>query len=305
MIPAQQIKSNIEFNKGFHGLLEVLKLVAASEYRSIEKGLQKFESLKDAISQFFSSIDMSGISHPFLNPRGLPMGVVAVTSDVGLLGGMNNKVMAKAMALVHEHQGKLIIIGERGQMLARDAGVPFMYYPALSEVERFRQAAQIRDYLTEKVIARKIGPVTVTYSNAVSLVGNQIISESLLPFKQYEKVKDASASGQTSDSSEKGSSENQTTEREDVFSEKVILESSPMEILEYLVYILMGQRLYEIFGMSRLGEKSARFTHLEDSGHKIEEMNKKLQIQYFRRRHESVDQSMREQYASRRTYAKR
>ncbi len=65
----------------------------------------------------------------------------------------------------------------------------------------------------------------------------------------------------------------------------------------------MGQRLYEIFGMARVCEQAARYMHLEESCNKIADLNKKLLLQYFRRRHEVIDANMRELFSARSLYA--
>jgi F0F1-type ATP synthase gamma subunit len=74
-------------------------------------------------------------------------------------------------------------------------------------------------------------------------------------------------------------------------------------MIEYLVYLWMGQAFYEILGFSRLSELSARYIHLENSSQKIQEVEKKLRLQYFRVRHELIDKSMREIFSSRSIYA--
>ena len=93
MIPASHIKKTIDFNTRFRNLLEVLKLVAVQQYYALEAHLKTFGRLEEVLEQFFDSIDVSGVNHPFLQASGKPAGVIAVTSDAGLLGGMNLQVM--------------------------------------------------------------------------------------------------------------------------------------------------------------------------------------------------------------------
>ena len=84
----------------------------------------------------------------------------------------------------------------------------------------------------------------------------------------------------------------------------VILESAPADVAEYLVSVVVAQRLFDIFGYARICEQAARYLHLEESCNKISEMNKKLLLQYFRRRHEIIDSNMRELFSARSIYAK-
>src|SRR5258708_284516 len=107
MLPAIHIKKTIDFNKGFRSLLEVMKLIAVSEYYILERKLRSFERLEDVLTEFFSGIDLESIHHPFLKPNG-PLGVLAVTSDAGLLGGVNMQVISKATDLAREAGGRLL-----------------------------------------------------------------------------------------------------------------------------------------------------------------------------------------------------
>ena len=85
----------------------------------------------------------------------------------------------------------------------------------------------------------------------------------------------------------------------------VDLESKPKDMVEYLARLWMIERLYEIFGLSRLAEFAARYIHLEESAQKMKDVDKKTRLEYFRVRHELVDRTMRELFAGRALYAKR
>jgi len=96
---------------------------------------------------------------------------------------------------------------------------------------------------------------------------------------------------------------NSEKERDEVLGEEILLESYPSHLVEYLVYLLMGQKFFEILQFARLAEFAARTTHLEESSDKIKEIDKKLQLKYFRARHEVIDQQMRELFTARSLYA--
>ena len=281
MLPATHLKRTIDFNKNFRSLLEVLKLVAVSEYHNLERKLRTFERLQNILVEFFSSVDLSHVRHPFLNPGKRPMCVVAVTSDGGLLGGINMQVVSKAVDLVRENNGSLVVIGDRGLVYAQDTGLPFVHYPGIIDSQRYAQAAQIRDFLMQKVIAGEYGALKIVYPKAHSFVVHRVEVVTVLPFVPPAPSEALAATG----------------------NKRVIFESTPAEVMEYLVYLVAGQRLYEIFGEARVCEQAARYLHLEESCNKILEMNQKLLLQYFRRRHEIIDANMRELFSARILYA--
>lgn len=287
MLPAIHIKKTIDFNKGFRSLLEVLKLVAVSEYHNLEKKLKSFDRLQDLLQEFFDAVDLSVVRHPFVTPTGKPIGVLAVTSDAGLLGGINNQVVTKAIEIVRETNGQLVVIGERGLIYAQDAGIPFTYFPGIVDAKRYQQACEIKDFFSQKIVGGDLGGLKVVFPHAQSFVVHRVEVASLIPFAPPAAAvpKTPMAPGKTAE-------------------DLMIFESSTAEVVEYLVYLILGQRLYEIFGMSRVCEQAARFLHLEESCNKIQEMNKKLLLQYFRRRHEIIDANMRELFSARSLYAK-
>ena len=82
----------------------------------------------------------------------------------------------------------------------------------------------------------------------------------------------------------------------------MLLESPGPKILEYLVWMWLGEKLYEVFGLSRLAEFSARAVHLDGSTQELSRRGKEMQRKYFRKRRELIDSSMRELFAARSLY---
>ena len=285
MLPAVHIKRNIDFNKGFRSLLEVLKLVAVAEYHNLEAKFHTNERVATLLGEFFDAVDLTAIDHPFLNPKGQPC-IIAVTSDAGLLGGMNNNVIQKAMDIAKQTGGKMLVIGERGAPYLQEAGLPFISYAGIVDAKRYSQALEIRDFVLEKVLKGEFGPVHVVYPRAHSFTTHRTEVLTLIPFQAVKKERSVD------------------TRHHRGPSAGVILESHPADVAEYLVSLVVAQQLFDIFGYARICEQAARYLHLEESCNKIQEMNKKLYLQYFRRRHEIIDANMRDLFASRALYAK-
>ena len=279
MLVLSKIKKNIEFNHQFKAILEVLKSIAVSQFHSLERKLEVSEPFDRLLEGFCEGIDTEKIVHPFLKPVEEAACAVAVTSDQGLLGGLNMKVVGAAMGLVTAGRDQLVIVGEQGKICAHASKIPFVAFPGIHDEERFQQAMALRDYLFQKIQAGQFCQLKVVYARALSLVNHRVEVVTLLPLPWQH-----SPSSQLDDS-------------------QIIFESAPANILEYLAFLWVGKKLCEIFGLSRLAELGARFVHLEECTQRIEELNKKLQLQYFRLRHEVIDQSMRELFAARILYA--
>ncbi|MCD6229049.1 MAG: hypothetical protein DRP81_03565 [Candidatus Omnitrophota bacterium] len=274
-----QIKKDIEFYQGLHSLLKVLKGIAISQYHMWEKKLQPFEVFSHYIEGFLGGINLEEINHPFIIPPTKTLAVVAVTSDAGLLGGLNREIVNRALDEIKEG-GVFIVVGERGKLYAQGRVKEVVAFEGIKDDTKFNQAIELRNYLIGELVNGRIGVVKIVYPRAYSLAVQRIEKEILLPYGLKEKESYLQL-------------------------EDFILESSIERIVEYLVFLWLGRKLYDIFNMSRLAEFAARFLHLEECTQKLEDMDQKLKFKYFRLQHEITDRSIREIFAGRLNYGYR
>lgn len=277
-----QVKKEIEFNQGLYSLIEILKQISMTQFHILEKKVKSFDDLFLMIGSLLDMVDIGQVksAHPLLNLANRQAAVIAVTSDSGLLGGLNLQVLNLAIKDVIENHAKLIIIGERGKLYASESNISFVAFEGVKDETRYQQALALRNYIIDEELQRKIGPLKIIYPQPISVVAQEIRSTQLLPFSKSTYIKDSAQAKPGVPSA-------------------LLLESSIEDVIEYLIFLLLGHKFHEIFGLSRLAELSARFVHLEDSRGKIEQLNKELRLQYLRQRHEIIDRSMRELFAAR------
>jgi len=278
------IKNEREFYKDFYSLINVLKTVAIAQFHALERKMQTYEILTETLESFFGLLQLDRIDHPFANPsKNLPMGIVAITSDRGLLGGLNNRVMTAAFAHMQDAKNQLIIVGDQGKKFVHGMNLFYKGFTVGEDNERYLRALELRDYIISEVLSGRIGAVKVFYPFAESIQLHKILEIDLLPCTAWPR--------------------REKENLDEGLDDDVLLESFPGHIVEYLMYLLMAQRFFEILQFARLAEYAARTTHLEDSTGKIKDIDKKLQMQYFRARHEVIDQQMRELFSARVIYA--
>lgn len=267
------IKGDLDFNRGLYNLIDALGKMAVSQYYVLEKKNKSFDKLSIGVETIFGMIDVSISRSPFVAAANSPRGVIAVTSDSGLLGGLNMQVMNLAAKEVREQDARLIVVGEKGRLYAEENNLVCTSFGGINDEARRSQALQVRDYIINEVSSARLGPVKIIYPYSVSIISQKVQILTLLPVSvSADKTKTPA---------------------------DIILESKVDEVIEYLSYIVTGNKLYDIFGLARLAELSARFMHLENSKTRLEELNKQLRLQYFRQKHELTDRNMRELFAAR------
>ena len=275
-----RLKQEIQFNSRLGGLLDALKSIAAQQFQTLERTLRSNQAFFDAIETVAGTFDVEHFEHPFTQRKG-PMGVIAVTSDTGLLGGLNQQVMMTALGEYRRAPGELIVIGERGAAYAREYGLPCQAFSGLTDQGRHALAARIRDLALNHVLAGRLAALTIVYPRALSFSVQRIELIRVLPWMEWFRQGRVSRGVQ---------------------GRPVLLESPPRNVLESLVWLWLGGTLVEVFSLSRLAELAARSMHLEGSAQELQRRGQKLWLRYFRERHEVIDRNMRELFAARSLY---
>jgi len=270
----QELKRELQLNRELRELLEVLKGIASSQFRILQKEkAERFAKFLEAFEGFFQLIDFSTLEHPFSKGEG-KLCIIMVTSDEGFMGGLNTRVINTALEY-EEESTELVVLGERGAGYLRGLGKNFVGLPGIGE-EKYEDALRLKDFVVKEALAGKFKRVILVYPKPITFTVQRIEVLKLLPCSElFEKRED-------------------TVE----LKKDVIIESTSSEMIEYLVDIWITQKLLEVFEDSKLAEFSARTIHLEQSNQGLMEIGKGLRIQYFRARHELVDRGMRETFSS-------
>jgi ATP synthase F1 gamma subunit len=271
------IKKDMDFNLNLYNLLEVLKEIAIAQYKILEKKLKVFETVFPALGGIYDMMGMNKVEHLLMHLSARPAGVICVTSDAGLLGGLNMSVMSQAIKEAQKNKARLIIVGEKGQMYAQESGLEHIVFKGVKDETRFAQASELGDYIMQEEMSGKLGELKIVYPYALSIVSQQVKTLQLLPFNRQELI----------------------AGRQETAVSDMILESNIGDVLEYWTHLFLGQKFYQAFGMARLAELAARFSHLETSKGKVDQLNKELKLQYFRQRHEMIDKNIRELFCAR------
>jgi len=272
-----RLKQDIQFNIRLGGLLEALKLIAAQQFQMLERALRSNPTFFEVIETIAGTFELQRMSHPFTQGGG-PIGVIAVTSDTGLLGGLNQQVVITAVQEYRREPGELMMIGERGAGYVRELGLSCRSFPGVQENNRGTLASQVRDYALNRILSGQLASLTIVFPRALSFSLQRVELLRALPCAEWFRGR-AVPRG--------------------VRSGPVLLESSFAETVEYLVWLWLGSRLVDVFGMSRLAELAARSVHLEGSSQELQRRRQKLLLRYFRERHEVIDRNLRELFAAR------
>lgn len=273
---AREIKEDLIFNSEFMGLLEVMKNIAISQFRSLQKKKNRFVKFSQLLKGFFHLVDIRNAPHRLINPKTEKRAAVAVTSDEGFTGDLNFQVVDAALESLESSPAELIVVGECGARYLKDMGREFTQFRNASDAAaRCEAAIELKDYIMKGIDEERFGRVSVYYPNPISFLIQKVESVELLPLTAFF-------------SPEPGT----------VYDRPVIVESPAEGIIEYLAEEFIEQKLIELLEDSKLSEFAARSAHLERSGQELGEKQKRLRAQYFHAYHEVIDKNTRELFSS-------
>jgi ATP synthase F1 gamma subunit len=285
-----ELKMELRLNTELVELVDTLKNIAAAQYFLLERAKLRFEDFMDAFAEFFRVVDLVDVDNPLVKLRSDKLGIIIVTSDSGFMGGLNQGVIRKAMSVqgdLPDHKTTLIVVGEKGAGVLQDQGRDYKFFQGVHQTTIYEQAVELRDYLTEEVKQKRIGRVAIVYPRPVSFTTQTTEVVDLLPCGQ---LFDRSADTEVSHHAKRF---NLIAD-----SQKVIVESSYIDMVAHLASTWVESKLYEVYEDSKIAEFSARAMHLEGSFQKLAEEKAKLQHETFKAIHTKIDKGMRESYAA-------
>ncbi len=275
MIPIIKLKKDVEFNSELKHVVDALKGIAMNRYLSLQKQLTLFERFPVLAGELLEGIAVDKIDHPYIRSHNKRTAVLMVTSDGGFVGSMNAQVINAGLA-EGGPDAILAVIGDRGASALQDMKKQFHKFPGIEDKKRAQLAFQVREKMLGYISEGQCGRFVVVYPKPITMSYQKATVETMLPCEQW--------------ISDKGVNNDP--------SQEVLWESEPQDILAYVATFWVEHRLDEIFSITRVAELGSRVMNLEGSFQEVIRQGKKIKLQYHRARHEVIDRSMREVFAS-------
>jgi F-type H+-transporting ATPase subunit gamma len=149
----KEIRSKIASVKSTQKITKAMQMVATSKMRRAQERMRLARPYAAKMRNVIGHLTQAQLRHPFLEAReAKAVGIIVISTDRGLAGGLNANVFKQTLQLVREWQGKgaqvnLSIIGTKGLNFFRRLDVPI-----LANVTGLGDRPQIKDL---------IGPVKV------------------------------------------------------------------------------------------------------------------------------------------------
>lgn len=276
-----EIKSKIVSTQKTSHITGAMQMVSASKLTKAEQAAKDFQVYASKIRQVTTDLLHSeltqGSTNPMLAKRPVKKtGYIVITSDKGLVGGYNSKILKAMMDIVEEYHPEgdyaIVSIGSIGSdfFKARKMNVSFELR-GLEDHPTFEQVSQIISQSVEMYKNEFFDELYVCYNHHVNSLTSQVRVQQMLPITDLD-----------------------ADESEEPASANFELEPSREAILEQLLPQYTESVIYGAIVDAKTAEHAAGMTAMQTATDNAKNVINDLTIQYNRARQASITQEITE-----------
>jgi F-type H+-transporting ATPase subunit gamma len=191
MAGSREIRTKIKSVQNTRKITKAMEMVAASKMRKAQERMRQARPYGDKIRTIAAHLAHANpeYRHPFLVRReGVKdVGVIVVTSDKGLCGGLNTNALRLALGKVKEFQGEsrgvlLTAIGNKGfGFLQRFGGNIVSHVTGIGDTPHLERLVGPIKVLIDAYTDGKVGAIYIVYTRFINTMKQEPVVEQLLP----------------------------------------------------------------------------------------------------------------------------
>lgn len=271
----KEIKTRIGSVQNTRQMTKAMKMVSAARLRSAQSRILNLRDYAHTLEELLKDVILSQrVQHPFFEQKTNLEKVllVVMTSDRGLCGAFNGNICRWTEDFLKQNKYKtqdLFFIGKKGQSYFKFRGIKShgLILNLVKEIS-YPLSAKIAKELMDKILSGDYEGVFVIYNEFKSVISPKIVCERFLPFDL--------------------SSERLSQKRESLFSNDILFEVSPEELLENLLERYFSVQIYRYLCENVAAEHGSRMAAMENATKNAEEVAEALTLKYNKLRQSSI-----------------
>ncbi|WP_019778703.1 F0F1 ATP synthase subunit gamma, partial [Streptococcus sobrinus] len=277
-----EIKTRISSTEKTSKITSAMQMVSAAKLTKSEQAAKDFQVYASKIRQITTDLLhaelTNGSDNPMLASRPVKRtGYIVITSDKGLVGGYNSKILKSVMELIEEYYSdkqdySIISIGGTGSDFFKSRGIDLAFeLRGLEDQPTFDQVSQIISQSVEMYKEELFDELYVCYNHHINSLTSQVRVEQMLPIVDLD-----------------------ANESEGEASNAFELEPDREAILEQLLPQYTESLIYGAIVDAKTAEHAAGMTAMQTATDNSRNLISDLTIQYNRARQAAITQEITE-----------
>jgi F-type H+-transporting ATPase subunit gamma len=284
MAGSKEIRTKIKSVQNTRKITKAMEMVAASKMRKAQDRMRHARPYGEKIRTIASHLAHANTEyrHPFLVRReGVKdVGLIVVTSDKGLCGGLNTNALRLALNKVKELQGegrqvRLTAIGNKGfGFLQRFGGEVVSHLTGLGDTPHMDKLIGPVKVQIDAYTEGRIGALYIVYTRFINTMKQEPVVEQLLPLPADRLSQDVRAAQRK--------------------NWDYVYEPEARGVLEQLLTRYVEQIIYQAVAENMAGEQSARMVAMKAASDNASNVIGELTLVYNKTRQAAITKELSE-----------
>jgi F-type H+-transporting ATPase subunit gamma len=284
MAGSKEIRTKIKSVQNTRKITKAMEMVAASKMRKAQDRMRHARPYGDKIRNIASHLAHANTEyrHPFLVRRAdvKDVGLIVVTSDKGLCGGLNTNALRLALNKVRELQGegrdvRLTAIGNKGfGFLQRFGGNIVSHLTALGDTPHMDRLIGPVKVQIDAFSEGRIGALYIVYTRFINTMKQEPVVEQLLPLPADRLSQDTRAAQRK--------------------NWDYVYEPEARAVLEQLLTRYVEQIIYQAVAENMASEQSARMVAMKSASDNATNVIGELTLVYNKTRQAAITKELSE-----------
>ncbi|MCE9632902.1 MAG: F0F1 ATP synthase subunit gamma [Methylophilales bacterium] len=191
MAGSKEIRTKIKSVENTRKITKAMEMVAASKMRRAQERMRAARPYAEKIRNVAAHLSHahSEYKHPFLLARDTvkTVGLIVITSDKGLCGGLNTNVLRLAISNMKswEAEGKSVLVSALGNkglgFMNRVGGNIKSHITGLGDAPQMEKLIGPIKVMLDAYVAGEIDALYISYTRFINTMKQEAVSEQLLP----------------------------------------------------------------------------------------------------------------------------
>jgi F-type H+-transporting ATPase subunit gamma len=283
MAGSKEIRTKIKSVQNTRKITKAMEMVAASKMRKAQERMRHARPYGDKIRTIAAHLAHANTEyrHPFLTKReGVKdVGMIVVTSDKGLCGGLNTNALRLMLAKVKEYQAEgrtvlLTAIGNKGfGFMQRVGGKVVSHLTGIGDVPHMDKLVGPVKVQIDAFTQGKIGALYIVYTRFINTMKQEPVVEQVLPLPADRLAQDERAARKNWD---------------------YLYEPDARVVLEQLLTRYVEQIIYQAVAENIASEQSARMVAMKAASDNASSVIDDLTLVYNKARQAAITKELSE-----------
>jgi len=262
-----------------------MQLVAASRMKKAQDAAISARPYAAMLAEMLSAMPKGEVEssegNPFLAARPLKTrGILLVSTDRGLVGGMNSNLFRVASAEKAKGNVKFVAVGRKAAQFLSRTGCDLIACCSVSDRVPYHEVRPVVEAIVQAYLSGEVDTIEVLFPRFINNLRQEPTLRQLAPVPSLEQfvaqfgVAKAGAKSVVAD------------DREMAF------EPSPQAIIDRIVELYIRREIYQMMLEAKASEQSARMVAMKTATDNAKELGRRLTLNYNKARQAAITQEL-------------